>query len=362
MMARLAPALGSGYADADSRQSLWVMIGIIALGSILFVPWDQLLRRYLRTSLMDWLAHYRYVWLVTGIVLILSTFAFGVDPNGSGVKAWFNLGFFHFQPSELLKIILVIFLASYLDEHRELVTRSYHLGPVRLPPLPYLVPLTGMWGLAMGLIIFQRDLGAALLLFSVFLAMLYVATGRGSYVIAGLSAFAVGSFALYTVVAVVRTRVMIWLDPWIVAQSSGYQIVQSIYAFASGGLFGSGLGRGVPTVIPAVHTDFIFSAIGEELGLAGSIGVLIAYLLHIGRGYHIALRIPGRFRGFEQLMAVGLTTILAMQTFIIIAGNVRLIPLTGITLPFISYGGSSILMNFVIIGLLLRISAGERRG
>jgi len=361
MMARLAPALGSDYADVDSRQSLWVMIGIIALGSVLFVPWDQLLRRYLRTSLMDWLAHYRYVWLVAGIVLILLTFALGVDPNGSGVKAWFNFGFFHFQPSELLKIILVIFLASYLDEHRELVTRSYHLGPVRLPPLPYLVPLTGMWGLAMGLIIFQRDLGAALLLFSVFLAMLYVATGRGSYVVAGLSAFAIGSFALYTVVAVVRTRVMIWLDPWIVAQSSGYQIVQSIYALASGGLFGSGLGRGVPAIIPAVHTDFIFSAIGEELGLAGTIGVLIAYLLLIGRGYHIALHIPGRFRGFEQLMAVGLTTILAMQTFIIIAGNVRLIPLTGITLPFISYGGSSILMNFVIIGLLLRISAGEQR-
>ncbi|HEX5692166.1 MAG TPA: FtsW/RodA/SpoVE family cell cycle protein, partial [Roseiflexaceae bacterium] len=153
----------------------------------------------------------------------------------------------------------------------------------------------------------------------------------------------------------------VWLDPWATAQSSGYQIVQAIYALASGGVFGSGLGRGTPAVIPAAHTDFIFSAIGEELGLAGTLGVLIAYLLLVFRGYHIALRVPGRFRGFEQLMAVGLTTILALQTFIIVGGNLRLTPLTGITLPFISYGGSSVLMNFVIVGLLLRISAGDNR-
>ncbi|HEU5090846.1 MAG TPA: FtsW/RodA/SpoVE family cell cycle protein, partial [Roseiflexaceae bacterium] len=140
-----------------------------------------------------------------------------------------------------------------------------------------------------------------------------------------------------------------------------YQIIQAIYALASGGVTGSGLGRGYPTVIPAAHTDFIFTAIGEEMGLVGTIGVLIAYLLLIFRGYTIALRIRGRFRGFEQLMAIGLTTILAVQTFIIIAGNLRLIPLTGITLPFVSYGGSSVLLNFVIVGMLLRISSGEHR-
>jgi cell division protein FtsW (lipid II flippase) len=219
--------------------------------------------------------------------------------------------------------------------------------------------LLGMWGMAMALIIFQRDLGAALLLFGVFLTMLYVATSNSLYVIAGMTAFGGGSFVLYKLFEIVKTRVSIWLDPWETAQSSGYQIIQAIYALASGGVFGSGLGRGTPTVIPAVHTDYIFSALGEELGLAGSLGILIGYILLVFRGFHIAINVPGRFRGFEQLMAVGLTSILALQSFIIIGGNLRLIPLTGITLPFISYGGSSVLMNFVIVGLLLRISAND---
>lgn len=364
-MARLEPALAAqlpeAYTGIDAKQSLWVTLGVGVLAAILFVPWDNLFRRYFRTSLMDWLDHNRYVWLAGGIILILLTFAFGKDPNGSGVRAWFNFGFFYFQPSELLKIILVIFLASYLEEYREVVSRGYQLGPITLPPLPYLLPLVGMWGMCMGLIIFQRDLGAALMLFSVFLAMLYVATGSGAYVLAGLTAFGGGSYLLFRVIAIVKTRVSIWLDPWATAQGTGYQIVQAIYALASGGVFGAGLGRGTPTVVPAVHTDFIFTAIGEELGLAGTLGVLIAYVLLVFRGFHIALSVPGRFRGFEQLLAVGLTTILAVQTFIIVGGNLRLIPLTGITLPFISYGGSSVLMNFLIVGLLLRISAGENR-
>ncbi|HEX9440314.1 MAG TPA: FtsW/RodA/SpoVE family cell cycle protein [Roseiflexaceae bacterium] len=365
LTARLEPSLAAldpqSYTGIDAKQSLWVTIGVVVLSVILFVPWDTLFRRYLRTSLMDWLDHYRYAWLSLGVGLIMATFAFGSDPNGSGVRAWFNLGLFYFQPSELLKIILVIFLASYLNEHREVVAQGYQLGPLTLPPLPYLLPLVGMWGIAMGLIVFQRDLGAALLLFSVFLAMLFVATNSGWYVIAGLSAFAVGSYVLFNVVSIVKTRVNIWLDPWATAQGTGYQIVQAIYALASGGVLGAGLGRGFPTVVPAAHTDFIFTSLGEELGLAGTIAVLVAYILLIFRGFHIALGVPGRFRGFEQLMAVGLTTILALQTFIIVGGNLRLIPLTGITLPFISYGGSSVLMNFLIVGLLLRISAGPDR-
>ncbi|HEU5016103.1 MAG TPA: FtsW/RodA/SpoVE family cell cycle protein [Roseiflexaceae bacterium] len=362
LMARLEPSLSAAqpaaYTGIDSKQSLWVTLGVGVLGAILFVPWDDILRRTQSTSLMVWLAHHRYVWLAVGIALILATFFFGSDPNNSGVKAWFNFGLFYFQPSELLKIILVIFLASYLDEHREVVAGGYRVGPLTLPPLPYLVPLIGMWGIAMGLIVFQRDLGAALLLFTVFLAMLYVATSNGLYVVAGLTAFGVGSYVLYQVISIVKTRVTIWLDPW--SQDLGYQLVQAIYALASGGVFGEGLGQGMPTVVPAAHTDFIFTAIGEELGLAGTLAVLIAYILLIFRGYHIALSVPGRFRGFEQLLAVGLTTILAVQTFIIVGGNLRLIPLTGITLPFVSYGGSSVLMNFLIVGLLLRISAGER--
>ncbi len=359
MTARLEPDLPQDFIGIDAKQSLWVTIGVAALALILFVPWDQLLRRWFRTSLFDWLDHNRYVWLSVGIALILATFVFGVDPNNSGVKAWFNLGFFHFQPSELLKIILVFFLASFLNEHRELVARGYRMGPLTIPPLPYLIPLAGMWGIAMGLIIFQRDLGAALLLFGVFLAMLYVATESGWYVISGLMAFAGGSYVLYNVVSVVKTRVTIWLDPWVTAQGSGYQIIQALYAISSGGVMGSGIGNGYPTVVPAAHTDYIFTSIAEEMGLVGALGVLVAYILLVFRGYSIALRIQGRFRGFEQLMAIGLTTILALQAFIIIGGNLRLIPLTGITMPFISYGGSSVLMNFVIIGLLMRISAGE---
>ncbi|MFP4441219.1 MAG: FtsW/RodA/SpoVE family cell cycle protein [Chloroflexaceae bacterium] len=350
------------YGDVATKQTLWVTFGVIVLAIMIFVPWDRLFIRYQRMSLMDWLDHYPYVWLTLGLGLMLATFVFGTDPNDSGVRVWFNLGFFLFQPSELLKIILVIFMAAYLDRHREVVAAGYQLGPLTLPPLPYLVPLVGMWGIAMGVIIFQRDLGAALLLFGVFLAMLYVATGRGWYVLAGLTAFGIGAFVLYQVVAIVKLRVAVWLDPWATAQGTGYQIVQAIYALASGGVFGAGLGRGVPAVVPAIHTDFAFTAIGEELGLAGTLAVLVAYLLLIFRGYHIALAVPGRFRGFEQLLAVGLTTILAVQTLVIIGGNLRLIPLTGITMPFISYGGSSVLINFLIIGLLMRISDTSQRG
>ncbi len=349
------------YEGIAARQSLWVTLGVLGLAMLLFLPWDRLLISRLKLSLLDFLDHYRYIWLALGLLLIFATFLFGVDPNDSGVKVWFNFGLFLFQPSELLKIILVIFMASYLNQHREVVAAGYRLGPLSLPPLPYLLPIMAMWGIAMGTIIFQRDLGAALLLFGVFLAMLYAATGRGWYVLAGMLAFAAGASLLYQVLPVVGLRVQVWLNPWALAQGAGYQIVQAIYAMAAGGIFGAGLGLGVPAIVPAIHTDFIFTAIGEELGLAGTLAVLIAYVLLIFRGYHIALSIPGRFRGFEQLLAVGLTTIIAVQTLIIIGGNLRLIPLTGITLPFVSYGGSSVLINFLIVGLLMRISAEARQ-
>jgi cell division protein FtsW (lipid II flippase) len=348
------------YGDVASKQSLWVTMGVLAMALIIFVPWDAIFIRLQRMSLTDWLDHYRYVWLTLGLLLTVATFIFGTDLNGSGVRVWFDFGLFLFQPSELLKILLVIFMASYLNEHREVVAAGYRLGPLTLPPLPYLVPLAGMWGIAMGIIIVQRDLGAALLLFGVFLAMLYVATGRGLYVVAGLSAFAVGAYVLYRIVPVVALRVQVWLDPWATAQGTGYQIVQAVYALASGQIFGVGLGAGRPAIVPAIHTDFIFTAIGEEMGLAGSLAVLAAYVLLIFRGFHIALAVPGRFRGFEQLLVIGLIAIIAVQTLIIIGGNLRLIPLTGITLPFISYGGSSVLINFVIVGLLMRISAARR--
>jgi cell division protein FtsW (lipid II flippase) len=361
LTARLEPDLVSLYGgifeNVDSKQSLWVTIGVAILALMIFVPWDTFFIRFQKSSLMDWLEHHRYAWLTLGLGLTVATFFLGVDPNNSGVKVWFNFGLFYFQPSELLKIILVIFLASYLEEHRAVVASGYRLGPLTLPPLPYLVPLGAMWGIAMGIIVFQRDLGAALLLFGVFLSMLYVATSNVWYVVSGMAAFGVGAVVLYQFLSVVKVRVSVWLDPWADAQGIGYQIVQATYALASGGVFGAGLGRGIPAIVPAIHTDFAFTAIGEELGLAGALAVLVAYLLLIFRGFHIAMAVPGRFRGFEQLLAIGLTTILAIQTFVIIGGNLRLIPLTGITLPFISYGGSSIIINFLIIGLLMRISS-----
>ncbi len=361
LTARLEPSLNSLYGNiyegVAAKQSLWVTLGVAVMALIVFVPWDNLFIRFQRTSLMDWIDHHRYAWLSLGLGLVVATFFFGTDPNGSGVKVWFNFGLFLFQPSELLKILLVIFLASYLNEHREVVAAGYRFGPLSLPPLPYLVPLAAMWGIAMMAIVFQRDLGAALLLFGVFLAMLYVATGQAWYVMGGLLAFAGGAYVLYQLVPVVALRVAVWLDPWATAQGTGYQIVQAVYALASGGIFGVGLGRGVPAIVPAIHTDFAFTAVGEEMGLAGTLGLLIAYVMLIFRGFHIALTVPGRFRGFEQLLAIGLTTILAVQTLIIIGGNLRVIPLTGITLPFVSYGGSSIMANFLIIGLLMRISS-----
>jgi cell division protein FtsW (lipid II flippase) len=363
---RLQPSLnalyGSIYEGIAAKQSLWVTLGVVILAIMILVPWDNIFIRLQNSSLMDWLEHHRYTWLLLGVALTVATFFFGVDPNNSGVRVWFDLGLFHFQPSELLKIILVIFMASFLNEHREMVASGYRMGALTLPPLPYLIPLVAMWGLAMAIIVFQRDLGVALLLFGVFLAMLYTATTSIWYVVAGLAAFGGGAAVLYRYLPVVQDRVLVWLDPWSVAQGLGYQIVQATYALAAGGVFGTGLGRGVPAVVPAVHTDFVFIAIAEELGLIGTIAVLIAYIVLIFRGFHIALAVKGRFRGFEQLLAVGLTVILAIQTFVIIGGNLRVIPLTGITLPFISYGGSSVLVNFLIIGLLMRISAGNQAG
>jgi cell division protein FtsW (lipid II flippase) len=261
---------------------------------------------------------------------------------------------------ELLKVLLVVYLATYLDEHRDLLGRgAYRLGALRLPPLPYLLPIGLMWGLTIALIVVQKDLGAALLFFTIFLAMLYLVTGHAGYVAAGLVAFALGSAALYPLFGHVRARVDAWRDPWADPLGAGYQLVQALYALASGGPLGAGLGRGDPTMVPESHTDFVFTAIGEELGLVGAAGLLLCYALFAVQGLRVALRARD---GFQQLLAAGLTSAIAAQALIITAGTTNLIPLTGITLPFVSYGGSSTLVNFAMVGILLRVSAqGNRR-
>jgi cell division protein FtsW (lipid II flippase) len=260
---------------------------------------------------------------------------------------------------ELVKLLLVVFLAGYLEEYRELLSiAGRRIGRVQLPPMPYLAPILVMIGAALLLFWLQKDLGPALLFSTVLLAMLYVASGRGSYVVLGLALLVLGGALADRVFGHVHTRIVIWLDPWANRETIGYQLVQALYAFASGGVFGAGLDFGSPRYIPAVHTDFVIAAIGEELGLAGSLAVVSLFVLLVQRGFVIALNARS---GFATLLASGLTSVLALQALIILAGTLELIPLTGITLPFVSYGGSSVVANFLIIGLLLRISDESAR-
>ena len=306
-----------------------------------------------------WLRLYKYTWAALGVGLLLMTFLFGHDVNGQRLAL--SIGPLTGQPSELLKVILVVFLAGYLSENRPLLMdESTRIGPIRLPPLPYLAPMIAMWAVALSIVLVQGDLGAALLFFAVFLILLYVATARASYVALGMVAFLAGGLVLYQVVPHVRTRVDIWLDPFATAQTTGYQVVQALHAFARGGILGTGLGAGLPAVgglppggIPALHTDFPLAALGEELGLVGIMGILGLYLVVIERGLRIAASAADDFRA---VLAAGLSLVIGVQAFIIAAGNLKLIPLTGITLPFISYGGSSLIANGVVLGLLIAIS------
>jgi len=304
-----------------------------------------------------WLRMYKYTWAATGVALLLLTFVLGTEINGQ--RLTLSFGPVSGQPSELLKVILVVFLAGYLSENRSLlVEQSTRVGPISLPPVPYLAPMVAMWAIALGIVVVQRDLGAALLFFAVFLLLLYTATGRAGYVVLGLILFILGAFVMYQVVDHVRTRVDIWLDPFADPSGAGYQVVQSLYAFARGGLIGTGLGAGLPLVsgrlpIPAIQTDFPLAALGEELGLVGIMAILGIYLVVIERGLRIGAAARDDFRA---LLASGLALVVGVQAFIIAAGNLKLIPLTGITLPFISYGGSSLLVNGIVVGLLLALS------
>ncbi len=304
-----------------------------------------------------WLRGYKYTWAAVGIALLLLTFVFGSEVAGQ--RLTLRLGPFSGQPSELLKVILVVFLAGYLSENRPLlIEQDTRIGPLRLPPLPYLAPMVAMWAIALGIVVVQRDLGAALLFFGVFLALAYAATGRLSLVVIGLALFILGSAVLAQLFAHVQDRIAIWIDPFADPLGAGYQVVQSLHAFARGGLLGVGLGAGLPTVggrlpIPEVHTDFPLAALGEELGLAGVIVILGLFLVVVERGLRIGAAAADDFRA---ILATGLALVIGVQAFIIAAGNLKVLPLTGVTLPFISYGGSSLLANAVVIGLLLALS------
>lgn len=327
-------------------QLLWLCFGLAIAGTLGIVVRSD-----------AWLRLYKYTWAAAGLALLLLVFALGVDQNGS--RLTLVIGPFSGQPSELLKVILVIFLAGYLAEYRPLLaTERTSVGPLRLPPLPYLLPMFAMVGLSAGVVIIQRDLGAALLFYVVFLVLLYIATGRSSWVALGVAIGALVAVGLYLAFPHVRERVAVWLDPFADPLGAGFQIVQALHAFARGGLFGVGLGAGLPEIagrlpIPAVHTDFPLAALGEELGLAGVLAILALYLVVVERGLRIAAAAADTFRA---LLAAGLALVVGVQAFVIAAGDLKLIPLTGITLPFISYGGSSLLVNAVVVGLLLALS------
>jgi len=333
--------------DLALKQAMWLAAGLVAFLLVLALVRD-----------LKWLYRYR-LWVgILGLLLLLLTAALGREINGA--RLWVDFGPVNFQPAEFGKILLVIFFAAYLVDIREALTVSTRrvLG-VPLPPFRYLAPLLTIWAVSMALMIFMKDLGTSLLFFGALLALLYAATGRVFYVLVGLTLFVVGAVILYFIFAHVQTRVDIWLDPWEDSRGKGYQIVQSLFALAAGGLFGRGLGQGYltyqsgETIIPYLETDFIFSAIGEELGYVGAIGIILLYLMFTYRGFRIAIQAKD---DFGRLLAAGLTSIFALQSFLIIGGVIKLIPLTGITLPFVSYGGSSIVANFVLVALLLRIS------
>ena len=319
-------------------QSLWTGVGVLAF----VVRRARALERY------------RYTLALLGVALLMLPLAPGIGQNINGNRIWVRLAGVSFQPGEMAKIVLAVFFASYLIEKQALLSQTRRFLGLMLPQfsLKHLGPLLLAWAASLVVMLAEKDLGSSLLFFALFVAMLWVATARATYLCVGGLLFGAGSFVAWETFAHVQDRVRIWINPW--PYDHGYQLVQSMFALAAGGLSGTGLSLGTPQRIPVVTSDFIFSAIGEELGLFGTTAVLAAILLMVGAGLRIAVRADS---GFEKLLAVGLTTILAVQSFIIIGGVIRVVPLTGVTLPFVSYGGSSLVANYILLALLLRISS-----
>lgn len=326
-----------------AAQATWTAIAVVAFVATLWIvkrPRD--------------LERYRYTFAAAGLGLLLLPLVPGIGYDaGSGSRIWVHLGPVNFQPGEVAKVALAIFFAAYLADQRELIaTSQWRIGPLRLPHPKYLGPVLVAWIVTLVVMFYQKDLGSSLLFFALFVVMLWVATQRASFLVIGGALFAVGAGFAWRAFGHVRTRVDIWLDPWKDPSGTGYQMIQGMFAMASGGITGTGLGLGGDTRIPAAENDFVFAVMVQELGLAGGAIVLIAYLLMVGSGLRIAQQSE---IAFDKLLATGLTLLLGLQAFIIVAGVVRLLPLTGVALPFISYGGSSLVMNYVLLAILLRI-------
>ena len=331
--------------DLAGLQAVWTLVGVGAFcGTLLIVR---------RTR---WLEQYRYTLMLVGVGLLVLPLAPGIGQEINGARIWVSIGAINFQPGEFAKIAFAVFFAAYLVDKREvLALSSVRIAGMAIPEARHLGPILVAWTASLLVMVFEKDLGSSLLFFALFVVLLWVATERPSYLVMSLAMFAVGSTISYNRFGHVRQRVEVWLDPFEDPFGDGFQVTQSAFALADGGVTGTGLGTGSPNTenIPAVETDFIFAIIGEELGLLGTTAILISFMLMIGSGLRIAITAE---RSFEKLLATGLTTLLGFQAFIIIAGVIRVLPLTGVTLPFVSYGGSSLLANWVLLALLLRIS------
>ncbi|MDN4508531.1 MULTISPECIES: FtsW/RodA/SpoVE family cell cycle protein [Gordonibacter] len=331
---RLAPNLAM-------NQVMWLFLGVAFMVLVM-----ALVRN------LDKVANYKYTLMIVGFLLLLSPLVPGLGQEIYGSRIWLGIGKFSFQPGEIAKIAIVLFLAGYLAQNREMLSVfTWRVGPFNLPDIRTLLPLLLMWLVALVIVVFEKDLGSALVFFFLFLVMLYVATGKKFYLVVGLGLIAIGGVGAYLAFGHVQVRVDNWLDPFADAQNTGYQLVQGIYSIADGDLFGVGVGRGLAEQIPVVESDYIFAAIAEEIGLLGAAGVLLLFLCLAIRGFVTAARAKSDVSSF---VAVGLTTMIVLQAFIIVGGVTRLIPLTGLTLPFISQGGSSLLASFIAVGFLMR--------
>lgn len=315
------------------KQWFWTVLGLGGMAFVILVVRDYY-----------WLAEYKYTFMLLGLFFLILTVIIG-DETG-GARSWLSLGQFRFQPAEVVKLLVIIFLAGYLSEYKESLAFSLELQSIG--------PLVLIGGLLIVLLVVQKDLGAALIFFGLILAMVYVASGRVGLVIMGLGAFGVASTVAYYLFPHVQTRVAIWQNPWPLAEGPGYQIVQSYFSLAEGGFLGMGLGMSNPKFIPAAATDFIFSVAGAELGFLGAVLILFLYGVISWRGIKIASLAPD---DFGLLLAGGLTILFSLQTLVIIGGIIKLLPLTGVTLPLMSYGGSSLVINHLMLGLLIRLSS-----
>jgi len=329
-------------------QATWTALGVGAfVGTLVIVRRVRVLERY------------RYTFLLLALVLLVLPFIPGIGRSINGARIWVKVGPVNFQPGEVTKILLAVFIAAYLVDKRELLRAgTRRVGPLRLPDLKYLGPVLLAWGISLLIMVAQRDLGSSLLFFALFVVLLWVATERAWWLALGGVLFLGGAWFGYQAFGHVQDRVEIWLDPWADPSGASYQIVQAAFAMAFGGTTGTGLGLGGDVRIPFAETDFVFAVIAEELGLLGATAVIVTFLLIVGSGLRIAIRAE---QPFDKLLATGLTALIGIQAFIIMGGVTRLLPLTGVTLPFVSYGGSSLVANYVLVALLLRISDTSAR-